>query len=408
MKRSTPSTSPAVAQPPAAAAAAASATTSQLLQQKYPSVSLKDLPILERFLEYATSVMEGDDRKFIAESGLPVAAMTFAALGHFFDDAELISVLEPSAQSQLIDEIRPPPGRLVTWTDFMTILQIVADAVHPTIPNESLALELVCRRALDTLRALDNASRMATVVVGGAQPPQKSLGFDEETLPHAASSIGLRSRHQSASEPREESETRVPVADARANAALKTTIAQSSEQRKRGATAADKSTALSLDTDGVSTSYRPHGLSELTSSVNAFLEETRRKALRELPSATPPSHATVYHRITQDVIDKLAPVAPRPCKVKALKISFQSDDETAAQLVTALSELINNLSITGSAVVSDSTSREASDDATAGNSAARETLWRVIRACGVVLFSNSPSVAQEELAFQVFLRAFSQ
>jgi hypothetical protein len=379
---------PLVSSPPPASSAAL-----QVLQQSYPSVSLKDLPILERFLEYATSAIEGDDRKFTVEAGLPVAAMTFAALGHFFDDAELISVLEPDAQSQLIDEIRPPPGRLVTWTDFTTILQIVADAVHPTIPNEALALELVCRRALEKLCALDDASKMKSI--GSAQHHQSRSTQDSF---HSAAPLPQQSRaslpNSTLSQSREVSkspDSQIRTVDRHM---------QPSEPRKRRGGAAAPSDLETPLADRSSCSYRPLCLSELTTCVNAFLDEARRKALRALPPTVPPSHVNLYRSITQEMINKLAPVAPRPCKVKALKISFQNDDDTAVQLVDALSGVTNAVPITGGAVDADSTQ---SND----GGVTAEVLWQVIRACGAVLFSNSPNVAQEELSLQVFLRAFS-
>ena len=106
---------------PPRAGSSSSREASPSLTTRFPGVAAKDTGILHRFLEYAT-----EEVTYHAE-GTPSSAMSFNALGHFFDDAELITTLSDEDQRRLIDEIRPPLGRFVTWKDFVTVLQIVAD-----------------------------------------------------------------------------------------------------------------------------------------------------------------------------------------------------------------------------------------------------------------------------------------
>ena len=77
--------------------------------------------LLKHFLEYA------DHDVSYNAPGTPPRAMSFAVLGKFFDDTELASALPAAQQAKLIDSIRPPQGRHVTWRDFIIVLQIVAE-----------------------------------------------------------------------------------------------------------------------------------------------------------------------------------------------------------------------------------------------------------------------------------------
>lgn len=392
------------------------------LQQKYKSVAIKDLRILERFLEYATEEVD------YADAGSPSAAMTFATLGHFFDDAELISVLDSAQQCQLIEEIRPPPGRLVTWADFLTILQIVADAVHPTIPNESLALELVCRRALEKLRALDQAGRVGTAHAAAAvvQPlPQKSsaeratsssspAGDSEGTPPDASGSRrvvdipvhGDDLHRGSVSPVREVAATEASIQGERP--ATNTTKHHrahegvSSTSTKvvgvKHSTTPGRSHGSKVTASSSTSPYRPHGLSELAASLSAFLDVLRARALRALPPSVEPSLREVHHHLMQSLIDKIAPLSPRPCRVRALQITFQNDTQTANQLVDALTDLISSVPLLDHANRTGQRSLVLHE----------ETLWNSVRLCGAILFPTSPPIAQEELGFQVFHRAMEQ
>jgi hypothetical protein len=378
---------------------------SRSLQEAFPAVPVKDLPLLARFLEYATETVD------YAQPGTPTTAISFAALGHFFDDAELIAVLDTTQQSQLIDEIRPPPGRHATWTDFLTILQIVADTVHPTIHNEALALELVCRGAMEKLRALDvsSAARMhttsddtdekMTVIRHDQAGSESAAPASPAAAPPVDSKTTMTTRAGDVSPPTSGEVVDTALAGGRRGVASVGQLASITDVAAAAPLPHSRYASTCKSSGGLF--YRPQCLTFLAERVTTFMESARVTIIRSISDVeTSPSAEYVRRQLLQMFIDTIAPLSPRPCRVHALQITFQGDAETALQLADALSDLIASVPVIS--LHDDFGRRSLSCDFVCVD---EDILWRSVQSCGAVLFPTSPPIAQEELGLQVFLNA---
>ena len=136
--------------------------------------------LLKHFLEYA------DHDVSYNAPGTPPRAMSFAVLGKFFDDTELASALPAAQQAKLIDSIRPPQGRHVTWRDFIIVLQIVAEYRFSGL-DDAERLKAIVADLLTKLDRKVTPSAAVAAETGGpipsaAPPPLSPPPWNLETL----------------------------------------------------------------------------------------------------------------------------------------------------------------------------------------------------------------------------------